>query len=81
LQSHPVMSQPDLLQREDVKLHHQPERTLPDGTAALSKGRRKWWGLREGKESPKQGRGRFFSSPPPVSHALRSVQVPWQQRY
>ncbi|KAF1822201.1 uncharacterized protein K489DRAFT_432050 [Dissoconium aciculare CBS 342.82] len=80
LQSHPVMSQPDLLQREDVKQQYQPERTPPDVTAAIIKGRRKWWGLREGKESPKQGRGRFFSSPPPVSHALRSVQVPWQQR-
>jgi hypothetical protein len=83
LQSHPVSPQPNLLhQQGHSPQQQQSERVSPDAAAAaLSKSRRKWWGGREDKDSQKPGRGRFFSSPPPVSLATRTVQVPWQQRY
>jgi hypothetical protein len=84
LQSHPVSPQPNVSQQQKhaPSQQQQSERASPDiAAAALSKGRRKWWGGREDKDAQKQGRGRFFSSPPPVSHATRAIQVPWQQRY
>jgi hypothetical protein len=83
LQSHPVSPHPDMLQRRaDSPQQQQSERASPDpAAAALSKGRRKWWGGREDKDGQKPGRGRFFSSPPPVPHATRTTHMPWPQRY